>query len=63
MSSTNPICAMALSSEELRSLVARCDKLKPAIDALDESRRKVFGKRLRDCRAVYQFVLDTREGG
>lgn len=55
--------AMALSSEELRSLVARCDQLKPVIDRLDESRRKVFAKRLRDCRAVYQFVLDSREAG
>src|SRR5512139_3370060 len=55
--------AVALSSGELRSLVARCDELKPVIDGLDESRRKVFSKRLRDCRAVYQFVLDSREGG
>jgi hypothetical protein len=53
--------AMALSSEELRSLVARCDKLKPVVDGLEESQRKVFSKRLRDCRAVYQFVLDSRE--
>jgi len=55
--------AMALSSKELRSLVERCDRLKPVIEGLDESRRKVYSKRLRDCRAVYQFVLDSREGG
>ncbi|HEU4385896.1 MAG TPA: hypothetical protein VFR85_20595 [Anaeromyxobacteraceae bacterium] len=55
--------AMALPSDELRSLVARCDKLKPVVEQLDESQRKVFSKRLRDCRAVYQFVLDSREAG
>ena len=55
--------AMALQSEELRSLVARCDELKAAVDRLEESQRKVFSKRLRDCRAVYQFVLDSREAG
>jgi hypothetical protein len=55
--------AMALSSEELRSLVERCDKLKPAIDGLDESLRKVYARRLEACRALYRFVLESRDGG
>jgi hypothetical protein len=52
--------AMVLSTDELKDLVARCDRLKPAIDALEPSPRKVFGKRLQACRDLYQFVLDTR---
>jgi hypothetical protein len=52
--------AMALSAEELRDLVARCDRLKPAIEALEPSPRKVYGRRLQACRDLYQFVLDTR---
>lgn len=52
--------AMALSTEELRGLVARCDALKPRIEALDEPRRKVFGRRLQGCRDLYQFVIDFR---
>ncbi len=52
---------MALSADELRSLVARCEHLKPEIDKLDESSRKVFTKRLQACRDLYQFVLESRE--
>jgi hypothetical protein len=55
--------AMTIPSDELRSLVARCDKLKPVIAALDESRRKVYAKRLKLCRDLYEFVLASREGG
>lgn len=55
--------AMTLSSDELRSLIERCDKLKPLVEGLADSQRRVFSKRLRDCRAVYQFVLDSREKG
>jgi hypothetical protein len=53
--------AMALSVEQLRGLVARCDKLAPALDRLDETQRKIFSRRLKACRELYQFVLETRE--
>jgi hypothetical protein len=53
--------AMSLTSDELRALVARCDKLKPAIDALGETERRVVSRRLKECRNLYQFVLETRE--
>jgi hypothetical protein len=52
--------AMALSEAELRSLLERCDKLKPAIEALGESERKVFAKRLAACRNLYAYVLASR---
>jgi hypothetical protein len=52
--------AMTLPDAELKSLVERCDKLKPAIARLDEPLRKVYGKRLQACRELYQFVLDSR---
>jgi hypothetical protein len=54
--------AMALSSDDLRSLVGRCDRLKPAIAGLQESDRKVYSRRLQACRDLYQFVLESREG-
>lgn len=53
--------AMALSEDELRSLVARCDALLPALEKLAESERKVFTRRLQACRSLYQFVLESRE--
>ena len=53
--------AMSLTGDELRGLVARCDKLKPAIDALGETERRLVSRRLKECRNLYQFVLETRE--
>jgi len=53
--------AMALGVEELRSLVARCDSLKPQLEKLDESSRKVFTRKLQACRDLYQFVLESRD--
>ena len=53
--------AMVLSDEELRSLMARCDKLRPVIDGLGESQRKVFSRRLQACRDLYWFVVESRE--
>ena len=55
--------AMSLATDELRALVRRCDALKPAMDALGETERKVASRRLRECRNLYQFVLDSREKG
>jgi hypothetical protein len=52
--------AMALTTAELRSLVERCDKLKPAVEALGESERKVYARRLAGCRNLYAYVLDAR---
>jgi hypothetical protein len=55
--------AMALPVEELKSLVSRCDKLKPQIEKLDETQRKVYSRRLQVCRDLYQFVIESREKG
>jgi hypothetical protein len=53
--------AMTLPSAELEGLVKRCDALQPKLDALGETERKVFSRRLKACRDLYQFVIDTRE--
>ncbi len=53
--------AMTLSSDELRALISRCDALNAKIDVLDPSRRKVYAKRLQQCRELYVFVLSSRE--
>lgn len=55
--------AMSLGDAELRTLVERCDRLKPAVEGLDEPERKVFRRRLEVCRNLYQFVLDARAAG
>jgi len=52
---------MSLSSEELRGFLARLDKLLPVVDKLDESTRKVYLKRIRSCRNLYAFVLESKD--
>ena len=53
--------AMGLSSEELKALIAGCDQLGPVIEALEETPRKVYRKRLKMCRDLFAYVLETRE--
>jgi len=53
--------AMAFSPGELRSLVERCNRLRPLIEKLDETRRKVYLKRLQMCRDLFSFVLESKE--
>lgn len=53
--------AMMFSPDELKSLVMRCDKLKPLIEKLDETQRKVYLRRLQLCRDLFSFVLESKE--
>jgi len=53
--------AMSFSKEQLKDLIARCDKLKPTIGALDESTKKVYLRRLQMCRDFLAFVLESKE--
>jgi len=53
--------AMTLSEEQLAGLIRRCDAIAPQIDKLDASRRKVYGGRLRMCRGLYAYVLDSKK--
>ena len=52
--------AMSLSQEELAALIQRCDALLPQIEKLDETRKKVFTVRLRSCRGLYAYVLESK---
>lgn len=52
--------AMTLSPQELKELIAGCEKLQPVIDALGESPRKVYGKRLKMCKDLFIYVLETK---
>lgn len=51
--------AMTLSPEKLRERIVRCDRLKTAIEAEEESTRKVYLRRLRMCRDLYRYILDS----
>jgi hypothetical protein len=51
---------MALSKEEVKTLIERCEKLKPRIEKLDESTSKVYLKRLQMCRDLFVFVVESK---
>ncbi len=53
--------AMALTVDELKQLVSRCESLRPRIEALGETQRKVYLKRLQSCRDIYIFVIQAKE--
>lgn len=53
--------ANTLSDEDLKALVKRSDDLKPTIDKLGESERKVYARRLDGCRKLFAYVLESRQ--
>ena len=54
--------SMSFTSDELKSLVGRCDVLRPRIEKLDETQKKVYLKRLQMCRDLLAFVLESKTG-
>ena len=56
---------MSLTSKELKDYVDRCDKLQDRINELNgtegPSERKVYTKRLKMCRDLYDFTLNFKE--
>lgn len=53
--------AMLLTKEELKDLMRRCDALVPKLTKLDETQRKVYKRRLEQCRGLFAYVLDTKK--
>lgn len=62
----NDVCSkttdsMSLSREEIKLLIARCEKLKPVIDGQEETTRKVYRKRLEMCKNLFVFMLESNK--
>lgn len=53
--------AMAFSTEELKALIQQCDALEPQIQKLDDTRKRVYLRRLTQCRGLYAYVLDSKQ--
>ena len=51
---------MTMTVDELRSALDRCDRLKPAVEAMEEAPRKVYLKRLQMCRKLLDYMRETR---
>jgi hypothetical protein len=54
--------AESMSEKEISAMVEKADKLLPVIQASDDPARKVYLTRLKKCRGVYEFMLDTKKG-
>jgi hypothetical protein len=57
--------AMTLSVAELKDLIGRCDKLEERLNELDGMKggteRKVYTKRLKMCKDLYEFTLEYKD--
>jgi hypothetical protein len=53
--------AMKFSIEELKDIIVRCDKLKPLIKKLNGPVKKISLRKLKKCRDLYQFVLESKQ--
>ncbi|MFI5294931.1 MAG: hypothetical protein ACHQ0Y_07895 [Thermodesulfovibrionales bacterium] len=45
----------------MKQFIERCDKLKPIIDKLEPTERKVYLRRLEMCRELFVFTLASKE--
>jgi TolA-binding protein len=52
--------AMTFSQQELTALIQRCDALQGRIAKLDDTQKKVYMGRLRMCRGLYAYVLESK---
>jgi hypothetical protein len=50
-----------LSTAELAALIEKADKLMPVIQASDSPSKKVYMLRLKKCRSLFEFIIDTKK--
>jgi len=55
--------SMSFTVEQLTDLIARCDKLAERIGAEEETVRRVYLRRLKMCRDLLAFVLESKKIG
>ncbi len=53
--------ADSLSQQEIEELIKESDKILPEIQTSGDPGRKVYITRLKRCRGVYEFMLDTKK--
>jgi hypothetical protein len=52
--------AAEMSVAELKKALEKCDSLKPKIEALEATPRKVYLKRLQMCRNLFAYLLEGK---
>ena len=49
----------AMSKDELKAIISRCEKLKPLIEKSDNPQKNVYLFRLDKCRKLFIYVLEA----
>ena len=50
-----------LSTAELTTLIQKADKLIPVIQSSDSPSKKVYVLRLKKCRSLFEFIIETKK--
>jgi hypothetical protein len=53
--------SQTLSIKELEGLIERADKLTPEIQASEDPSKKVYLRRLKNCRSMFEFAIDSKK--
>ena len=51
----------SLSIKELEALIDSSDKLAPEIQKSDDPGKKVYLRRLKNCRSMFEFAIDSKK--
>ncbi len=50
-----------LTTQEIAALIEKADKILPEIEKSDDPGKKIFIMRLKKCRALYEFMIESRK--
>lgn len=53
--------SQTLSVKELEALIERADKLLPEIQKSEDPAKKIYLKRLKSCRSIFEFSIDSKK--
>lgn len=53
--------SQAMSAKELEALMEKADRLAPEIQKSEDPTKKVYLKRLKNCRSMYEFMLESKK--
>ncbi len=50
-----------LTTQEIAALIEKADKILPEIEKSDDPGKKIYLLRLKKCRALYEFMIESRK--
>jgi hypothetical protein len=53
--------SQTMGIKELETLIERADKLQPEIQRSEDPAKKIYLKRLKNCRSIFEFTIDSKK--